>query len=53
MTLGARTAEFPMEQHLKLNNSDGALLDDPSSYRCLIGRLLYLTITRPDIAYMV
>ncbi|KAF5452044.1 hypothetical protein F2P56_027083 [Juglans regia] len=51
--LGARTASFPMEQHLKLSNEDGPLLPDPSIYRRLVGCLIYLTITRPDIVYAV
>uniref|UniRef100_A0A2N9IFH9 Integrase catalytic domain-containing protein n=1 Tax=Fagus sylvatica TaxID=28930 RepID=A0A2N9IFH9_FAGSY len=51
--LGARTASFPMEQNLKLTNQDGALLSDPSAYRRLVGRLIYLTITRPDIVFAV
>ncbi|XP_042988889.1 uncharacterized mitochondrial protein AtMg00810-like [Carya illinoinensis] len=51
--LGARNAPFPMEQNLKLNNQDGTLLYDPSSYQRLVGRLIYLTITRPDIVFAV
>ncbi|KAF5452575.1 hypothetical protein F2P56_027555, partial [Juglans regia] len=51
--LGARTASFPMEQHLKLSTEDGSLLPDPSIYRRLVGRLIYFTITRPDIVYAV
>ncbi|XP_022877061.1 uncharacterized protein LOC111395312 [Olea europaea var. sylvestris] len=51
--LGARPASFPMEQNLKLTASDGNLLSDPSPYRQLVGRLIYLTITRPDIAFAV
>jgi hypothetical protein len=42
-----------MEQNLKLNNADGDLLPDPSSFRWLVGRLIYLTITRPDIVFLV
>jgi hypothetical protein len=51
--LGARTASFPMEQNLKLTNQDGTPLSDPSPYRRLVGRLIYLTITRPDIVFAV
>ncbi|KAF5477194.1 hypothetical protein F2P56_003861 [Juglans regia] len=51
--LGAQTAHFPMEQNLKLTDCDGSLLTDPSAYRRLVGCLIYLTITHPDIVFAV
>lgn len=45
-----RTAATPMELHLKLHPSDGTPLEDPSRYRHIVGSLVYLTVTRPDIA---
>ena len=42
-----------MEQNLKLLKDEGDLLSCSTSYRRLVGRLLYLTITRPDFAFLV
>uniref|UniRef100_A0A2N9IX68 Integrase catalytic domain-containing protein n=1 Tax=Fagus sylvatica TaxID=28930 RepID=A0A2N9IX68_FAGSY len=51
--LASKPVATPMEQNLKMSQSTGDLLDDPSIYRRLVGRLLYLTVTRPDISYSV
>ncbi|XXG51938.1 hypothetical protein AAC387_Pa03g0390 [Persea americana] len=42
-----------IEVNLKLSKDDGYLLPDPHTYRRLVGSLVYLTITRPDISYAV
>ncbi|CAL1398262.1 unnamed protein product [Linum trigynum] len=50
---GARPSSFPMEQNHSLTQPADDVIPDISSYRRLIGRLLYLTVTRPDITYAV
>jgi len=42
-----------MEQYLKLTLDDGELLKVPVKYRRLVGRLIYLTVSRPDIVLSV
>lgn len=44
---------FPMEQNLRLAKEDSTPEVDDSKYRCLVGRLIYLTITRHDISFSV
>jgi hypothetical protein len=51
--LGAKTSTFPMEQNLALSEHDGDPIANPSSYRRLVGKLIYLTITKPNLAYAV
>jgi hypothetical protein len=51
--LAAKPCSFPMEQHRHLAADSGVLCSQPDLYRRLVGRLLYLTITRPDICYSV
>ncbi|XP_028064022.1 uncharacterized protein LOC114267214 [Camellia sinensis] len=44
-------SDTPIE--LNLNSTDGVLLDDLTLYRNLVGCLVYLTVTCPDLAYVV
>ncbi|XP_019093331.1 PREDICTED: uncharacterized protein LOC109129524 [Camelina sativa] len=50
--LGCKPSSVPMDPNLRLTKYMGKLLSSPTSYREIIGRLLYLIITRPDITYV-
>ena len=51
--LASKPGSVPMDPKLQLNANDGDLLDDASQYRRLMGRFLYLTLSRPDITFAV
>ena len=51
--LGAKPSETPTDSGGKLDNDSGELLSDIGHFQRLVGRLIYLTITRPDISYSV
>lgn len=42
-----------MDVIVKLTIDDGELLDDPSVYQRFVGKLLYITVSRPDISFVV
>lgn len=51
--LGCKPVSVPMIPNVRLSKSDGDLLEDREMYRRLVGKLMYLTITRPDITFAV
>ena len=51
--LGAKPADTPIEQNHNLARADGPYFSDPAKYRRLVGRLVYLAVTRPELSYGV
>ncbi|XP_043808465.1 uncharacterized mitochondrial protein AtMg00810-like [Manihot esculenta] len=51
--LDCRHVDTPMDPNVKLVPEQGEPLKDHARYRRLVGKLNYLTITRPDISFAV
>ncbi|CAN1754083.1 Retrovirus-related Pol polyprotein from transposon TNT 1-94 [Linum perenne] len=51
--LECKSTKSPMDPNTRLSAEQGDKLENPGLYRQLVGKLHYLTITRPDIAFAV
>lgn len=51
--LGGKPVGVPIEQNHHLAKSNSPLMTSADKYRWLVGRLIYLTITRPELSYCV
>jgi hypothetical protein len=51
--LGCKATDNPVEVNVKLGEGGMSPLVDNGRYQQLVGRLIYLSHTRPDIAYVV
>ncbi|XP_020229223.1 uncharacterized protein LOC109810225 [Cajanus cajan] len=49
--MGCKPSSTPMDDSMHLHQDSSEPLNDPLSYRRLVGRLIYLTSTRPDIVF--
>uniref|UniRef100_A0A2N9H472 Integrase catalytic domain-containing protein n=1 Tax=Fagus sylvatica TaxID=28930 RepID=A0A2N9H472_FAGSY len=49
----SKIVDTPIEYNNRLNTHDGEPLPDATLYRQLVGSLVYLTVTRSDISYVV
>jgi hypothetical protein len=50
--LGSKPISTPLDTSVKLYQDNSAAYEDIQGYRRLVGKLLYLTTTRPDIAFV-
>jgi len=50
---GCKSISIPLEQNVKLSANEGDLVEDTTIYRRIVGSLIYMTITRPDLSYVV
>jgi hypothetical protein len=51
--MGCKPISIPLEQNVKLNADEGDLVEDITMYRRIVGSLIYMTITRPNLNYAV
>ena len=51
--IDSKTIDTSVELNMQLTPFGGKPLSNPSLYRCLVGSLVYLIVTRPDISYTV
>nr|XP_033508474.1 uncharacterized protein LOC117273415 [Nicotiana tomentosiformis] len=52
-SLQSRHVCTPLDSHIKLTADSGELLPDPTFYRRLLGKLNFLTNTRPDLSFTI
>ena len=51
--IDSKIVDTPIEYNCRLNSHDGESLSEATLYRQLVGSLIYLIVTCPDISYTV
>ncbi len=51
--MGCKPILIPLEQNVKFNADEGDLVEGTTMYRCIVGSLIYMTITRLDLNYAI
>jgi Reverse transcriptase (RNA-dependent DNA polymerase) len=51
--LGCKTSSTSIDSKNKLNIDEGTLLENINQYQRIVGKLIYLTVIRPDLAYAI
>ncbi len=44
---------IPLEQNAKLSVDESDLVEDTTMYKRIVGNLIYMTIIRPDLNYVI
>jgi len=49
--ISSKPTVTPLPPHCKLSPDEGDFLHDPTYYRTMVGKLNFLTYTRPDLCF--
>jgi hypothetical protein len=50
---GCKPISIPLEQNVKLSANEGNLVEDTTVYRCIVESLIYMTIPKLNLSYVV
>jgi len=50
---GCKPILIPLEQNVKLSVDEGNLVENTIMYKCIVGSLIHMTITRLDFNYAI
>jgi len=50
---GCKPISIPLEKNVKLSANEGDLVEDTTMYIRIVGSLIYMTITRPNLSYAI
>jgi hypothetical protein len=51
--MGCKPISIPLKQNVKLSADEGDLVEDTTMYKRIVRSLIYMTITRLDLSYVV
>ncbi len=51
--MGCKPISIPSKQNVKLSVDEGDLVEDTAMYKHIVGSLIYMTITRPNLSYAI
>ena len=51
--MGSKPVDTPMDSNIRFSKDDGEDFANAGRYRRLVGKLIYLIVTRPDITCSV
>lgn len=51
--MGAKVVSTPLESNHHLAKASGPFFNELDKYHCLVGKLIYLTLSCPDLAYAI
>ncbi len=50
---GCKPISIPLKQNVKLSANEGDLVEDATMYKCIMGSLIHMTITRPNLNHAI